>query len=656
MIVEENAALGSVIRNIGAAWRSTRLYPAGSPMSLQAAQTVLGSIEEYLEAEPSLKLGVVRGGFIMRGLDGVFGGPGVPEIAEALVSHGVGEVHFVAPPAAEELVALMAATHERPVDLAERGGMVRVLGEAGVGTIKIVPLVLSKVEAPPEIPEEEADKFLAELAADPERLAMWLRSLLACDDEGLIDGILTLATAAGDVRMFGRSMSGAFLELDSDEKDRLLEASIELEPVRHVTVEMLANLSVVELTAAIRGGRYGSNLMALSYALTSVPVGGRAQELWQETTSALRAADVGEEQLAFLDNMIAARRAVEPEPPLVDAQPIHRAALASTVLSPEHVESAREDVAARRWLDGAGAGTILHLLDIADEFGAYTRVLLALSRSVPHLLEVGELDLAMAVVRQIQHRAATSEKPWPELAAEFVRATKEACGARSMAALLATSSTVHDQAVEYAKEFVTLGGETAARELASAALESDAEDAMGLAGDVLGRRLPELLAPEARATDHRHVAGLAELFAHDGGPRPMQALAQLVARPEDRVRSETARGIGAGGGTALRSFMPKLIRDESREVAIVAVRSLARNGGEGTVELLAGRLLELEGDKDIALAREIISVLGDSPAPAAGAALQQTASRGGLLRRGRYAEMKRLAEEALAARKSRGYA
>jgi len=621
-------------------------------MALQAADAVSVAVEEYVQAEPSLKLDVMRGGFVLRGLDGLLSAPGVPEFADALASHGVGEVHFVAPPSPEEVLSLLGIVQQHPNTLHERGGVQTALTQAGVGSIKVIAVVLSKIETPPEIPEEEADKFLAELAADAGRLAVWLRSLLASDDEGLAEGILVLANAAVDIPTFGRTMAAAFLELDTDERDRLLEVSMYLEPVEPVMVEMLSNLTNVELVAAVRGGSYGKNASTLSYALTGLPVGERADELLIETTSALRAADTEETDILFLERMVALRRSNTAEPPLAQAQEVFPSMVTAIHLAPEQVEHVRADALQHQHLDAKDTATLLRVLDASDTFAAYTSVLDALARSVPHLLEVGELDLAMSIVAEISKRSLSAAKPWPGLDTRFAQATQVTCGKRSMAALLGMP-TDDGRAIEYARQLVTLGGETAALNLANSAIETEAEGGMDLAEAVLGRRLPELLAPLAPTIDDTRVRRFAELMARDGGPWCVQALRQLAARPEEKVRSDTARGIGAGGGPAISTIMPSLLRDSSESVQRVSARALGRNGSAEALSALARRLDEIESDKEIGVGREIIGLLATESSPVAETALKQAAEKGSRLRRGRNPEMRRLASEALAARRAR---
>jgi hypothetical protein len=621
-------------------------------MTGQAMQRACHAVEEYVQAEPSLKLDVMRGGFMLRGLDELLSPPGAEDLADALGSHGIGEIHFVAPPQAEELLALYQATLLPPHDLAEQGGMQTALAQAGVESVRVVPLVLSKIEQPPEIPEDEADKFLAELAADAGRLAVWLRSLLASDDEGLVEGIQVLASAAGDVDAFGRTMAAAFLELESDETDRLLEASVTLEGVRDVTQAMLGNLSDTELTAAIRGGRYGENLVGLSYILTELPLGARRDTFARETVHALSAADMPEPQIAFLVQLVAIRRDARAEQPLGEEHPEYAAIARATCLTQEHIDTLGAHVDSRRDLDSAGVSTLFFILDTADELGEYASVLGAIGRAVPHLMGIGSEDLAMHVLREISRLSTTVERPWPNLASAFDAAMRDACDARSMSALL--SSDEREKAIEYAREIVTLGGDTAASGLAAAALDSELEDSMEFAFAVLGRRLPELLAPDAARAEAHHAAKMAELFAADGSPACMQALTELTVRSEEQVRAKTARGIAVGGGRAVGMLMPALLRDSSSGVAMVAVRSLTEHSGDEGVRLLAERLGELGDEADVPLARDIIASLAASTLPVAQEALEQAASKGGLFGKGRHPDIRKMAHDTLELRRERG--
>lgn len=645
--VDDHVLLSAAIRSLGAAWRALRLYPPGSPMALDVATTTCKAIEDYLQAEPSLRLEVVREGFVLRGLDGVQAAPGIDDLVEALALHGIGELHFIAPPAADELMGLLALVQMQPHQLHEEGGMQKGLAQANVTAIKAVAVTLAKVEALPEIPEEEAERFLQELAGDPNRLAMWLRSLLTADDEGLTEGILTLATAAGDVRVFGRTLALAFGELDADERDRLLESSITIEPLREVMTEMLANLSAVEITAAIRGGGYGASMLSMSYALAALPLGARADEIDRETEEALQAADTHAAQIEFLRRLTSARRAGVAEAPLETAQPYYAAAAAAVVLEPAQLAAAGEGFARGIALDPAGVATLLYLLDSSPDITAYTAVLGAISRAVPALFETGGQALALRVIDEVMHRLASTDKAWEGLDVHFAQAVEIMCGPRSMNAILLRPI---EEAVPIVRSLVSLCGEPAALHLAAASIESTSEHSLETAEQVLGRRLAELLAPSAATVDDNRAAKLAELFARDGGPRCTQALRQMAERPEDRVRLETARGMAAAGGPAMYATMPKLLADSSMNVAAFAARMLGHHQTPEAVAILVARLDEVEGDGDLTLARDIISALAASPQPAVDAALERAASKGGRLRKGKYAEVRQLAADAIKGR------
>lgn len=648
--MDDSALLVAVIRSLGTTWRALLLYPPDSPMTLDAATHAAAAVDEYLQTEPSLRLEVVRGGFVLRGLDGVLCAPGVAELADAFASHGVGEVSFVAPPQPAEMLSLFVSASRMPHELHEQGGMKAALSRANVGAIKIAAVVLQKVEAPPEIPEDEAEAFLARLASDPDRLAVWLRSLLSSDDEGLIEGLEVLAEAAGDVRVFGRTMALAFQELDADDRDRLLEASIDLRRLDPITSEMIGNLSPLELIAAVRGGRYGTNLLGVSYALANLPLAERLDEVLCEAESALRSADAGDADIAFLRSATARRREGGAEPPLAESVPYYAAALAAIALTPEQEAAASAEASGRVRLDAQGALVVLHLLDTADDFRSYSTVLSAVARAVPKLVESGDTALAGYVLDEVTRRSTVADKSWFGLDQQFAAATETMCGRRTMGALIAAYPADPAAVIEAAKRFVELGGDIAGRNLAAAAMESESEAAFDLAEQVLGRRLAELLAPQAPGIAAEHAARLAGLLARDGGPWCLQALAQMAARPEDKVRIETARGVATVGGPAFSSIMPRLLRDTSPTVSSFAARVSARRQTPDVIEMFARRLDELEGDKDVLLGKELIGGLATSPSPVAEAALQRLAEKGGLLHKGRYAELRQHAREALAAR------
>ncbi len=651
--MDEAGILESVVRNMGAAWRMIRLYPASSPLRLQAAQAVCDSIEAYIEAGPSLRLVVVPEGFVLRGIDGLLTAPGIPEVSDALASHSTAEVRFDATPLAAEVIAFLTAVQLQPHELEGTNGLVGQLAASGVGAIKVVPVAISRVEATLEIPEDEADSFLAELAADSDRFTMWLRSLLTYDDEALIEALLEISVAAKEPGILARSMAVAFVEQDTRGKDRLLEMSVDLAPLRTIAADMLANLSSVELTAAIRGGIHGANPMAMSAALTGLPMGARSQELVDETLEALHAADAESAEIAFLEHMIEIRRTAPTEPSVVDSRPVYRSVLESSRLPAGPLAAVGDELCSRRALDAVGLATVTGLLSTAANMDAYGRVIDALARSIPHLLQTGNADTAVLIVRTLGDAQIRPSRSWPDLDATHAHAVDQACGVASMAALVAGPYD-EETCAAHARELVSLGGEKAAWNLADAALTSDADSAMSCAETVLGRRLPELLAPKALSADARHAARLAELFARDGGPRCMQALGLLVGHSDERVRTASAKGICAAGGSGRTTYGPGLLRDASPTVSLVTVSALGRAGGDDVTAMLASRLAEIASDSELSLAREIIAALSRSASDTARAALTRVAEHTPIFQRRKTVEIRNLAKRALASMTDRG--
>jgi hypothetical protein len=83
-------------------------------------------------------------------------------------------------------------------------------------------------------------------------------------------------------------------------------------------------------------------------------------------------------------------------------------------------------------------------------------------------------------------------------------------------------------------------------------------------------------------------------------------------------------------------------------VGITAARALARYPRPESADLLAARLAELDANgSDFPLAREIIAALAHRAEPAAGEALKKAAAKRSLMKRGHYAEIQSLVQQAL---------
>jgi len=139
--------------------------------------------------------------------------------------------------------------------------------------------------------------------------------------------------------------------------------------------------------------------------------------------------------------------------------------------------------------------------------------------------------------------------------------------------------------------------------------------------------------------------------------RYTQVVRTALQRGDEQSRREAAAGVAASGSPSSAALLADLIRDDSPEVAIVAIRALAKHGVHGGAELLARRLGDLDLDgKDFMIGREIIGALARIDEPAAAEALHGLANRRALIKRGHFAEVQELVRQALSVKAGKGVA
>lgn len=648
--------LGPIVRNLAGAARALRLYPPASPLPKQAAEAACQALRTYFETENVLPLTVKRGSLACRDWDGA-GIPGVAEMADALGAHGIAELDFVGVCQPSELISFLHAALLAPEEAASRGGLPAMLASEGIESIRVVQVNLTTIEAPMAMPEGDVDEFLAELASDPGKLGTWLQAAFRYDNESVADGIAELAGAAGadGLPRLSSSMAEAFLAQSTEGKDRLLEITLDSERIRSVTSAMLERLRDADIAAALTSGRFGKNMLSLSSAINRLPVEGRTKRLAEETRTALPAAGHGEKEVEFFDHMLDVRTSGRAEPALAEDPRYVRAAELSVVPEHEKRRAKGEVEDSDAHLNRQAVAALTTLLDQETDFELYARSLQALGAMVPRLLEKGETDLAVKIVTDLSRRESRATLP-PRLVEQLRESLSIACSTPSMTALLALTGK-DLRALELGREMVRVGGEAAARTLAEAALTSEDERAMDSAAQVLGKRLPELMAAASSKTQWFHVAKLAKSLAMDGSPRCTQALEALMSRKDEQSRREAAKGLAVAGGPLAARHLKTLLGDPSPEVAIVAARVIGRTRVVGAAETLSARLADLDLDgKDFLLGREIITALAQIPSPAAEKAIKRVVDRRMLIKRGRFAEVQAHARNALEAQKKKGIA
>lgn len=646
--------LEAVVRGIATAAKTLRLYPPSSPMPRQSAEGAIAALAEYLTSEPVLSLAVARQGFTCSGEPVAPGMSGAADFAEELRSHGIAEVDFLPGCGFDELLSLLTAVQRPPEDVHAAGGLSAVLASAGVEGIRVTDVELTVADGPVPEDAEDVDEFLRQLATDPGKLAAWISAAAGGDPAALADGLDELRTAAGgEGARLAECIATAFAQLDAQGKDALLGVAMEPSDIRRLAGSALGLLGTGDISAALCGGAYGENMLTLSGALTRLPLADRMKTVFSEVKDALAAYGHDAKEAEFLEHMVAVRTSAEPEPPLADAD-AYRAVAAEAVVAPEELGQACDEASDSHGTATRSVATLLALLDQQRDFELYCRAADSLAATVPVLLRHGDLALAGRVISELHARESADVQPWPGLQERLRSSIARAVSGPAMRGLLEVVVAEPARTAD-AAELVRIAGEAAAERIAEEGVALK-DDGLAAAEKLIGRRLVDLLAALAPRIQWYQVGPVARRLATEPDERSREAVRGLVARQDEQSRREAAKGLGDAGPTATAP-LAEMLHDRSAEVAIVAVRSLARGGDSGAAHILAARLAQLDVDgRDFLLAREIVIALARIPGSESGTALRRLAGRRTLIRRGHFAEVQQLAHEAVRAQAEAGAA
>jgi len=653
----QSARPDAVVRALATASRSLRLYPATSPIPRQSVDAAITALSEYFaEGEPVLALTLDREGFATRGQSVGAGASGSLEFAGELRDHGVAELAFTPGCTAEELLGFLGAVGRDPEQVRAAGGLGAVMAAEGAECVRVTDVVLTVVEQVGPAPDEDIDDFLRQLATDPEKLAAWFAAAAAGDPATFEEGLMELVRVVGPsgYQSLLSTLSGAFMAQAPDAKDALLGLSLDPGPTRDLTGGMFGLLGSGDIAGSVLGGTFGKNMLSLSTALTHLPLEQVTAQVRAEVQAMLPGAGKTSKEADFLSHMIEVRERTTPETALVDADGTYRSVLDATNLPEDVIGRAREAVTGSgKALSAASVRTMLTLLDQQQDFELYCAGADSLAGMVPRLIEQGDLQLAARILTEISNRQAMNTGPWPELSERLRRALAAAAGPRSMGALV-RATVDNPDLIPAGREIMRYAGDSGPAALVAEAITLKAEG-LAAAEQLLGRRVVDLLAQLAPQAQWFQLAPIVERLVREGDPRSLSAVELLMNRPDEQSRREIAQGLVAAGGPAAQQLLAKALRDPSAEVAIAAARAIGREGGSGAAAALSARLGEIEMDgADFLLARELIGALARIPDPAADEALAKIASRRALIKRGHFAEVQDLVQQAQAMRAAQG--
>lgn len=647
----ESRELDAIVRGLAAAAKTLRLYPPTSDIPRQSVETLLGTLETRLQTSPALTFELARDGFTVAGTAVGAGVPGARDISDQLRAHGAADVTFAQSVDTDQLLKFLTTILAPPEQTRGDGGLASALAAAGVRSVTVsgVHLTLSDQAVPGE--GEDVDEFLKGLAADAGRLSQWVEAGAKGDPAAFAESLAELSHAAGQAGRpdLVRTLGTAFSGLDATGKDALLSAGIGRSGDLSLIADLLKTLAPGDVADALVGGPRGGNALQLSSAVNGLPLGERLGPVLAEVQSMMQAEGHTEAEVAFFDRMVQARQSGRVEAPLADRQASYRQVAQAAQVSPEELsESLGRTQTEAQTGDERSVETMLSLLDRHDDFDAWCRGLDALTAMVPRLINRGELALADRIVEEMGARAAQTDKPWPELTDKAREAIAKALSPRAVHSLLAAVARDPSSA-EAARRILVHGGEAAQKTIVMSALASSEPDAMQAAELLVGRRMEDLLAEVAPQVKTPQIATLVRRLAASSGPRAAQALDGIVMRPDAKSRQEAAKGLMRGGMAAVR-HLQALLKDADIEVAIMAARALGTTGLSPAAAALTHHLEEMNVDgKDFPLAREIMQALGRMPDAEARDALTRLAARRALFKTGHFAEVQKVAKEALKA-------
>lgn len=653
MVSDEMRAVEAVVRSLATAVKTLRLYPASSPIPMEAIAAAGEAVGAVLRLQPTLALVVTRNGLSSRGE--AVNAPGAADLANILTGHGVAQVDLMPGCTPTELSSFLDMLLRDPAEVEAAGGAGAALALAGVGSVVVSEVVLTTVVAEMTA-AEDVDAFLRELAGDEQKLAAWLASAASGDPSTLSDGLAELARAIGPggVAKLEATLGKAFVVQDVAARDTLLGLALGDGDASSVLKGMMNSLRPAEVASSIADGLYAKNMLSMSNVLSSIPFAA-LDAIIAELQPMLAEEGHSDRELSFLGHMLEARSQAGREMPLADRRIDYQKVAELTKVDESTLTKARTEIgASASMLNTRTVTTMLSLLDQQQDFGLWSRTLQNLASIVPRLIAQRELGLAERVFVDLAGREARTTQPWPGLADQMQAAFERAASAEAMAELL---KAVLDDPSElaHAESILRKVSPTAQQHFVSAAIDLRQRDALDVAERLLGRRLVDLLVAVAPQVQWFQAGTLAIRLSQESDLHSRDALIALARRPDERSRQEVAKALGASSAAVGVSILAELAKDPALEVAASAVRSLGQTHAVGAAAALERMFASLDSPgKDFPLAREVLGALARTPDEGAAEVLQSIAGQRMLIKRGHFAEIQALAHQALDSRKSGG--
>jgi hypothetical protein len=653
---DARSQIETVVRGVATAGKTLKLYPPTSPIPREAAESATQALDSYLSENAILSLAVDREGFRWMGEILGVGVAGSADLADELRDLGVAEVDFVPGVTIDELVAFLGVVGQDPDKVKASGGVGALLAAESINNIRVADVHLTVIEEDVLTPDEDIETFLRQLAVDPDRLATWLRAASAGDPQAFAEGLGELASVVGPDGMprLMESLSNAFLQQEQDGKDALLGLAMDTGTVQDLAEGMFRHLGSDDIASSVCDGLYGENMLSLSNALTHLPLQERMRQVHDQVQAMLAEGDHTDKEAHFLEHMLDVRNRTEPETRLIDTDATYSRIASGVQLQEEELERLRDETQhSAEHMGPATVTTMLALLDQQSDLELYTSSAGNLASMVPRLLEAGDIALADRIVGELAGRQESAASSRPEMVERLDIALKAAMCERSTRALV-KAALDNPSMVPVAREMMRKAGDVPTEPLVEEAVNLKL-DGIKVAEEILGPRLVDQLVVMAPSAQWYQVGPIVERLAKEGDARSLAAVEAALRRPDEQSRREATQGVAAAGGPGAAKLLAERVNDDSAEVAIIAVRAMAKYDVPGSGAVLAARFESIDpDDKDFLLGREIIGALARVSDPDAVVELKKIAGRKALIKRGHFADIQALAKQGLDLQAKRG--
>jgi hypothetical protein len=685
--------------------KSLRIYPAGSDIPRKNAQEALEILNEALEQDEFLELGVTRVGLVYGGSAVFPRAQGFQSFSREFYKRNLAAIRFHRGVTPDEILRFLSLIIMPPETLAAQGGMEPSMSELGVVNIsvteaatRIVETVLPGAagpydpEAHLEIPTERSVEELLEEAGndqtrdrrvlmrvlrDRRAVAQYLQEAREREPEASVDElarrVLTLARNTRDELPDDQKavldvIAEAIMELHPEERGELYESHL-LEQGRldEAIAAIIERLGVEEIVDCILNqiDETPEALTGLSRAVRNLAlmnVNADTDKVLELAVTKLKTRGFAEVFIEKLGEDVAPptitgteqqrRRAsgpVETVLRLVDMSPD----ASDVFVYDDAVEPLRVE-AARGTTDGDVVSALVAVATIETRDQEFSAIMSMLEDSVGVLIEAHEADVAADVAEALSSVAAR-----PDVTADhrerMLKVVNSIASPESLARVTTALRRYRSDSEEYlaCRRLLGVLGESMIDPLLE--VLADEQDMasrkalIDLISSSARNYIPEL---GARLTDHRWylVRNVVAILASTHSTDALPYLQRTLRHSDARVRRETIRGLATIRAAMSDSMLAAALSDADPQNVQAAARYLGLVGARSAVPTLEQVALgESLGNHDTSVRVEAIAALAKLGSPTSLAVMQELTRKHGLFGGGPPREVRDAAAAAIPA-------